>query len=160
MKLILSKIGLVFFMMMVGCSNHTALNDISVFSTKEEALKDFLEENQGEMLLIETTHGDELIIFIQSNRMYSVYEMINNTEGFGMAKLTSDVDVSNVEGVSWGISTAENHEYTIHVTKEPITGFTDIQKGDYYVSIEKGHNFVEVSQPVENAIEFVEVFGE
>lgn len=104
---------------LAACNNSDAVTDKPTFSTKEESINRFLEENpQSDVEYIKTIDDDKVFVVRSGNHQYSVYEMKNSGDGYLVDKLTATLSLHNTIAGSAEFTTAEGNEYTFLVVKK------------------------------------------
>ncbi|SMG35015.1 hypothetical protein [Paenibacillus aquistagni] len=102
-----------------GCMNK---NDVQLFETKEEAISNFIEEEEaihkGSIIEIDLNDHEAVLLFKQMNTAYylGVTTEVNNQ--YTTNRLSPGVDIGNTTGAMWEFKTDNENEYTIKITKQ------------------------------------------
>jgi hypothetical protein len=132
-------------------------DDIDYFSTKEEALKQFVQnENvEGNIDLIIATNDERLLVTESREHTYFIGELIEDKEGYYTKRISANVEMTI--GGSWELNTTNKNEYTIFFEKDrEYSNGIPFSNGEYVISLVEGHKISENGLALTNAIKEVE----
>ncbi|MFJ7667630.1 hypothetical protein ACIQXI_10995 [Lysinibacillus sp. NPDC097195] len=156
--IIIKKFGMISlvlaFFFISACSGTEAEH----YSSKEESLNSFIEKEdiKGDIDLILTKSGEELLVVQSKEDVFFVAELIENKEGY-YAERISDSVVLGI-GASWELNTVGKNKYTIYFDKnKKDLNFISLSNGEHKMSLVEGHTITKNSTELTNAIKEVEV---
>ncbi|WP_019240985.1 MULTISPECIES: hypothetical protein [Bacillus] len=132
--------------LLAGCNKKPTDKDTTIYySTQSIALEHFIEENSiNGVELLETKKGEQLLLCEESENIFFIGEIIKNSDGYTIVKVTSSFSMANTLGVSWDFSTSKKNNYTVSLSTEDYEetpNFTPLEiNEDYFVFLEKGLN--------------------
>ena len=156
----------VLILLLIGsCSENFSNNkdDIEIFSTQEEALDHFIDnENiEGNIELVTTTNNELLLVVERSKNIYFVGELKEDDKGMFALKISADVNMDeSAGGGAWELVTLDGNEYTIYFEKtneRPYPYLINLSNDEYFVSIVEGHTLSENSLGLTNVIKEVDI---
>lgn len=154
-KTIKFSLFVVIFLLIGGCSE-SSLNfneDIEHFSTEDEALEHFIENERikGNVDLVTTTKSESLLVTQSSQNTYFVGELMKDDEGVFATRISAKVHME--VGAAWELITIGGNKYTIFFEKDNEKPYLiNLSNGDYYISIVEGHTLSKDPLNVTNAI--------
>jgi hypothetical protein len=137
-----------------ACSEN---DDIDYFSTKEEALEHFVQnENvEGNIDLIITTNDERLLVTESREHTYFVGELVEDKAEYYTKRISANVEMT--VGGGWELNTTNKNEYTIFFEKnKEYSNGIPFSNGEYVISLVEGHSISENGLSLTNAIKEVE----
>lgn len=137
-----------------GC---TEKDKIDYFSTKAEALKYFIEKEnvEGNIDLIITTKGENLLVVQSRKDVFFVGELIEERKGYYAKRISDSVGVGI--GASWELNTMSKNKYTIFFEQnKEDANYIQFSNGEYHISLVDGHRISEEDIVLTNVIKEVE----
>lgn len=132
-------------------------DDRDYFSTKEEALEHFVQnENvEGNIDLIITKNDERLLVTESREHTYFVGELAEEKEGYYTKRISANVEMTI--GGGWELNTTNKNEYTIFFEKnKEYSNGIPFSNGEYIISLVEGHTISENGLALTNAIKEVE----
>lgn len=145
-----------------GCSAAgSSDSEAEVFNTEEEALEDFSEGVHGEILIIHTTSGDQLMVANRVQDNFHIGESFKTDGGYAAVRLTTGISLHDTSSTEGTTTSQDGNEYAIIITDEQEEQAVPFAE-NWYVSVMKAGDSSEESDDGtlyhgENAIESVEV---
>lgn len=139
-----------------SCSEKFKKDDIEYFSTQEEALEHFIDnENiKGHIDLITTKKHELLLVTESSQNTYFVGELKEDSEGVYAVRISDSVLMEI--GASWELITVDRNEYTIFFEKTNEKPYLiKLSNDEYFISIVEGHTISDKSLSLTDAIKEV-----
>ncbi|UCZ51603.1 hypothetical protein LGQ02_12065 [Bacillus shivajii] len=97
-------LGTMILLLVVGCSESSALTDSlqedELFTTEEEAIKEYQSNVLEGILLMATKKGEQLFITNDRLKTFHISELVSSNGDYGIGKLTTDVSLKGTNGVS------------------------------------------------------------
>ena len=156
--IIIKQFGLISMVLAVFFISACSGKEVQHFSSKEEALDFFIkkEDIKGNIDLILTKRGEELLVVQSKEDVFFVAELIEDKEGYYAERISDSVGLGI--GASWELNTADKNKYTIYFDKnKKDLNYTSLSNGEYEMSLVEGHTITKNTTEFTNAIKEVEV---
>lgn len=131
-------------------------DNINYYPSKEEALEKFIQSEgiKGNIDLITTMNGEELLVIQQDTNSYFVGELLEDKKGFAVNRISENVFMEL--GGSWELKTNAKYKYTIYFEKEQESqDFYPLSNVDYYIALVEGYQIIKEDSIFINTIKDV-----
>lgn len=130
---------LVLFISVSGCK--TDGSNQQLFETKDESIKNYIEENsyKSSILELELEDQETVLLFRQMKEVYYLGEVAISKKKYHLSRTSDGVDIGNTTGAMWEFKTLKGNVYTLKVSKnkEDLDSIFNNEFG-LYVSIVNG----------------------
>lgn len=136
-----------------GCSGTNNEFTPEIFKTKEEAINNYIEQenHKGSIVQLNIRDSKKILLNVVGKNVYFLGELVEQGGGYSAFKITATFDFSGSSGASWSFSTLDKSNYQIAISSDGITfpGYfiTEIAS---YISIKKSGD---TSEKVNYAVE-------